>query len=39
VAHSRFRKISREELMRRVVIDVTGLIHGIGQFPQSSGTD
>jgi UDP-N-acetyl-D-mannosaminuronate dehydrogenase len=25
VAHSRFRKIPREELMRRVVIDVTGL--------------
>jgi hypothetical protein len=35
VAHSRFRKISREELMRRVVIDVTGLTHGICQFPQS----
>src|SRR5262249_26607457 len=28
VAHSRFRKIPREELMRRVVIDVTGLTHG-----------
>jgi UDP-N-acetyl-D-mannosaminuronic acid dehydrogenase len=39
VAHSRFRKISREELMRRVVIDVTGLTHGIGQSPQSSGAD
>ena len=39
VAHSRFRKISREELMRRVVIDVTGLTHGIGQFPQSSRAD
>jgi len=39
VAHSRFRKISREELMRRVVIDVTGLTHGIGQFPQSSQAD
>jgi UDP-N-acetyl-D-mannosaminuronate dehydrogenase len=25
VEHSRFRKIPREELMRRVVIDVTGL--------------
>ena len=30
VAHSRFRKIPREELMRRVVIDVTGLAHGYG---------
>ena len=30
VAHSRFRKIPREELMRRVVIDVTGLTHGYG---------
>ena len=30
VAHSRFWKIPREELMRRVVIDVTGLIHGYG---------
>jgi UDP-N-acetyl-D-mannosaminuronic acid dehydrogenase len=30
VAHSRFRKIPREELMRRVVIDVTGLTHGDG---------
>ena len=39
VAHSRFRKISREELMRRVVIDVTGLTHGIGQSPQSSVAD
>ena len=29
-AHSRFRKIPREELMRRVVIDVTGLTHGYG---------
>jgi len=28
VAHSRFRKIPREELMRRVVIDATGLTHG-----------
>jgi UDP-N-acetyl-D-mannosaminuronic acid dehydrogenase len=27
VAHSRFRKIPREELMRRVVIDVTGLTY------------
>ena len=27
VAHSRFRKIPREELMRRVVIDATGLTH------------
>jgi UDP-N-acetyl-D-mannosaminuronic acid dehydrogenase len=39
IAHSRFRKISREELMRRVVIDVTGLTHGDGQFPLSSGAD
>jgi len=30
VAHSQFRKIPREELMRRVVIDVTGLTHGYG---------
>jgi len=30
VAHSRFRKIPREELMRRVVIDVTGLTHRYG---------
>ena len=30
VAHSRFRKIPREELMRRVVIDVTGLTHRDG---------
>jgi UDP-N-acetyl-D-mannosaminuronic acid dehydrogenase len=30
VAHSRFRKIPREELMRRVVVDVTGLTHGSG---------
>jgi len=30
VAHSPFRKIPREELMRRVVIDVTGLTHGYG---------
>jgi UDP-N-acetyl-D-mannosaminuronic acid dehydrogenase len=30
VAHSRFRKIPREELMRRVVIDVTGLTHASG---------
>jgi UDP-N-acetyl-D-mannosaminuronic acid dehydrogenase len=28
VAHSPFRKIPREELMRRVVIDATGLTHG-----------
>jgi UDP-N-acetyl-D-mannosaminuronic acid dehydrogenase len=28
VAHSPFRKIPREELMRRVVIDTTGLTHG-----------
>ena len=27
VAHSPFRKIPREELMRRVVIDTTGLTH------------
>ena len=27
VAHSLFRKIPREELMRRVVIDATGLTH------------
>ena len=27
VGHSRFRRIPREELMRRVVIDVTGLTH------------
>ena len=27
VAHSPFRKIPREELMRRVVIDATGLTH------------
>src|SRR5262249_24459135 len=31
VAHSRFRKIPPEELMRRVVIDVTGLTHGDGK--------
>ena len=30
VAHSPFRKIPREELMRRVVIDATGLTHGSG---------
>jgi UDP-N-acetyl-D-mannosaminuronic acid dehydrogenase len=30
VAHSRFRKIPREELMRRVVIDATGLTQGDG---------
>jgi UDP-N-acetyl-D-mannosaminuronic acid dehydrogenase len=30
VAHSRFRKIPREELMRRVVIDATGLTHQHG---------
>jgi UDP-N-acetyl-D-mannosaminuronic acid dehydrogenase len=30
VAHSQFRKIPREELMRRVVIDVTGLTHWYG---------
>jgi len=30
VAHSRFRKIPREELMRRVVIDATGLTHTQG---------
>jgi hypothetical protein len=30
VARSRFRKIPREELIRRVVIDVTGLTHGDG---------
>jgi UDP-N-acetyl-D-mannosaminuronic acid dehydrogenase len=30
VAHSSFRKIPREELMRRVVIDATGLTHGNG---------
>jgi UDP-N-acetyl-D-mannosaminuronic acid dehydrogenase len=28
VAHTPFRKIPREELMRRVVIDATGLTHG-----------
>ena len=28
VAHSPFRKIPREELLRRVVIDATGLTHG-----------
>jgi hypothetical protein len=27
VAHSPFRKIPREELMRRVIIDATGLTH------------
>jgi UDP-N-acetyl-D-mannosaminuronic acid dehydrogenase len=27
VAHTAFRKIPREELMRRVVIDTTGLTH------------
>ena len=27
VAHTPFRKIPREELMRRVVIDATGLTH------------
>jgi UDP-N-acetyl-D-mannosaminuronic acid dehydrogenase len=30
VAHSSFRKIPREELMRRVIIDVTGLTHRFG---------
>jgi len=30
VAHSRFRKIPREELLGRVVIDVTGLTHASG---------
>jgi UDP-N-acetyl-D-mannosaminuronic acid dehydrogenase len=30
VAHSSFRKIPREELMRRVVIDATGLTHRLG---------
>ena len=30
VAHSPFRKIPREELLRRVVIDATGLTHGSG---------
>ncbi len=30
VAHSPFRRIPREELMRRVVIDATGLTHGLG---------
>jgi UDP-N-acetyl-D-mannosaminuronic acid dehydrogenase len=30
VAHSQFRKIPRDELMRRVVIDVTGLTHLAG---------
>ncbi len=30
VAHSPFRKIPREELMRRMVIDATGLTHGSG---------
>jgi UDP-N-acetyl-D-mannosaminuronic acid dehydrogenase len=30
VAHSPFRRIPREELLRRVVIDVTGLTHGSG---------
>ena len=30
VAHSRFRKIPREEWLGRVVIDVTGLTHGSG---------
>jgi UDP-N-acetyl-D-mannosaminuronic acid dehydrogenase len=29
VAHTAFRKIPREELMRRVVIDTTGLTHQI----------
>src|SRR5207302_8708039 len=33
VAHSRFRKIPREELMRRVVIDVTGLTHASARPP------
>lgn len=27
VAHSRFRRIPQEELMRRMVIDATGLTH------------
>jgi UDP-N-acetyl-D-mannosaminuronic acid dehydrogenase len=30
VAHSPFRKIPRDELMRRMVIDATGLTHGSG---------
>jgi UDP-N-acetyl-D-mannosaminuronic acid dehydrogenase len=30
VAHSPFRRISQEELLRRVVIDATGLTHGSG---------
>ena len=30
VAHAPFRKIPREELMRRMVIDVTGLTHEPG---------
>jgi UDP-N-acetyl-D-mannosaminuronic acid dehydrogenase len=30
VAHSPFRRIPREELLRRVVIDATGLTHGSG---------
>jgi len=30
VAHSSFRKIPREELMRRVIIDATGLTHRYG---------
>ena len=30
VAHSAFRRIPREELLRRVVIDATGLTHGSG---------
>jgi UDP-N-acetyl-D-mannosaminuronic acid dehydrogenase len=30
VAHSPFRRIPQEELLRRVVIDVTGLTHGSG---------
>ncbi|MFZ3236125.1 MAG: hypothetical protein WA184_12250, partial [Stellaceae bacterium] len=30
VAHSPFRKIPQDELMRRMVIDATGLTHGAG---------
>jgi UDP-N-acetyl-D-mannosaminuronic acid dehydrogenase len=30
VAHAPFRRIAREELLRRVVIDATGLTHGSG---------
>jgi hypothetical protein len=30
VAHSPFRRIPQEELLRRVVIDATGLTHSSG---------